>query len=137
MDSHPVFGFITDHFSFVLLATNLHGTAFLVIVLIVLLSLSFIISGSEVALFSLHDKDVNMLKTKQHVAAKRIVKLLEEPKEVYASLLIAGTFVNISIIVLSNFLINRFVSFDKTGGVLEILSKVIVIAFVLVFFGKI
>lgn len=137
MDSHPVFGFITDHLSFIFLATNLRGTTFLVIALFVLLLLSFIISGAEVALFSLNNKDVNMLKTKQHVSAKRIVNLLEEPKEVYASLLIAGTFVNISIIVLSNFLINRFISFDKMSGVLEILSKVIVITFVLAFFGKI
>ena len=137
MDSHPVIGFVTGHFSFVLLATNLQGTTFLVIILIVLLTLSFIISGAEVALFSLNDKDVNMLKTKQHISAKRIIGLLEEPKSVYASLLIAGTFVNISIIVLSNFLANRFISFDKVGGLLEILSKVIVIAFVLVFVGKI
>lgn len=137
MDTHPVFGFVTDHLSFVLLATNLQGTTFLVITLIVLLLLSFIISGAEVALFSLNDKDVNMLKTKQHISAKRIVSLLEEPKEVYASLLIAGTFVNISIIVLFNFLTNRFISFDKVGGLVEILSKVIVITFVLVFFGKI
>lgn len=137
MDIHPVFGFVTDHLSFTLLATNLQGTTFLVIALIVLLLISFIISGAEVALFSLNDKDVNMLKTKQHVSAKRIIGLLEEPKEVYASLLIAGTFVNISIIVLFNFLANRFISFDKLGGLLEILSKVIVIAFVLVFFGKI
>jgi CBS domain containing-hemolysin-like protein len=137
LDSHPVSGFITDHLSFIFLATNLQGTTFLGVALLVLLSLSFIISGAEVALFSLNNKDVNMLKTKQHVSAKRIVKLLEEPKAVYASLLIAGTFVNISIIVLSNFLINRFISFDKIGDVVEILSKVIVIAFILVFFGKI
>lgn len=137
MDSHPVFGFITDHLSFIFLATNLQGTTFLAIALFVLLLISFIISGAEVALFSLNNKDVNMLKTKQHVSAKRIITLLEEPKEVYASLLIAGTFVNISIIVLSNFLINRFISFDKMGGLVELLSKVIVIAFVLVFFGKI
>jgi putative hemolysin len=137
LDSHPVPGFISDHLSFIFLAANLQGTTFLVIVFIVLLSLSFVISGAEVALFSLSNKDVNMLKTKQHVSAKRIVNLLEEPKAVYASLLIAGTFVNISVIVLSNFLINRFISFDKTGELVEILSKVIVIAFILVFCGKI
>lgn len=78
-----------------------------------------------------------MLKTKQHVSAKRIVNLLEEPKEVYASLLIAGTFVNICIIVLSNYLINQFISFGKIGAVPEILIKVVAIAFVLVFAGKI
>ncbi len=137
MDSHPVFGFITDHLTFIFLDVNLQDTTFLVIALIVLLILTFIISGAEVALFSLNNKDINMLKTKQHVAAKRIVKLLEEPKEVFASLLIAGTFLNISIIVLFNFLVNRFFSFEKMGMVPEILLKVIVIAFVLVFFGKI
>lgn len=78
-----------------------------------------------------------MLKTKQHASARRIVNLLEEPKEVYASLLIAGTFVNISIIVLSNFLLSEFITFGKVGPVVEILFKVVVIAFVLVFFGKI
>jgi putative hemolysin len=137
LDSHPVSGFITDHFYFNFLATNLQGTTILVIALIVLLIITFIISGSEVAFFSLNNKDINMLKTKQHGSAKRIVSLLEEPKELYASLLITGTFVNISIIVLSNFLINRFVSFDKISGLAEILLKVFVIAFGLVFFGKI
>ena len=83
----------------------------LVIVLGILLGLTYVISGAEVALFSLNNRDINMLKTKtkQHSSAKRIVNLLEEPKEVYASLLIAGTFLNICIIVLSNFLIDQFI----------------------------
>lgn len=137
MDINPVFEQLSDHFSIVFLSASMQGTTFLVITLAMLFFFSFIISGAEVALFSLNEKDVNMLKTKQHVSAKRIVNLLEEPKAVYASLLIAGTFINISIIVLSNFLINRFISFDKIGTVPEILAKVIVIAFFLVFFGKI
>lgn len=120
-----------------LLYVNPQGTTFLAVTLVVLLLLTFAISGSEVALFSLNKKDLNMLKTKQHASAKRIVNLLEEPKEVYASLLIAGTFVNISIIVLSNFLLSEFISFGKAGPVVEILFKVVVITFVLVFFGKI
>ena len=109
----------------------------MIVLLLALLILIFIISGAEVALFSLSRKDVNMLKTKQHAAAKRIVNLLEEPKEVYASLLIAGTFVNICIIVLSNFLINQFIFFGKENFLIEILSKVLIIAFVLVFFGEV
>ena len=93
------------------------------LLLAVLLLLIFTISGAEVALFSLNKKDMNMLKTKQHLSAKRIVNFLEEPKEVYASLLIAGTFVNICIIVLSNFLINQFISLWTVkvfGEVLEL-----------------
>jgi len=42
--------------------------------------------------------------------------LLEEPKEVYASLLITGTFINISIIVLSNYLIHQFIAFGNLPG---------------------
>ena len=115
----------------------MQSTTILVVTLIALLLLTFTISGAEVALFSLNNKDVNMLKTKQHASAKRIVSLLEESKEVYASLLIAGTFINISIIVLSNYLINQFVTFNKTGMLIEVIAKVLIIAFILVFFGKI
>lgn len=122
---------------FFLLAVNLQGTTLLGLTLLVLLVIAFAISGSEVALFSLSKKDLNMLKTKQHAAAKRIVTLLEEPKEVYASLLIAGTFVNISIIVLSNFLLSELIDFSRIGGFLELLIKIVLIVFILVFFGRI
>ena len=137
MDSHSVLGSITDLFSPFFLAANTQGTTVLSIAVLGLLLLTFTISGAEVALFSLSRKDLDVLKTKQHLSAKRIVNLLEEPKEVYASLLIASTFINISIVVLSNFLISRFISFDKTGGLVEVLVKVLIIAFVLIFFGKI
>ena len=128
---------LLENIAYIFLAVTTVSIPFLAIILLVLLLLAFTISGAEVALFSLNKKDINMLKTKEHSAAKRIVDLLDEPKEVYASLLIAGTFVNISIIVLSNFLINQFISFQKIGFVTELLTKVLVIAFVLVFFGKV
>ncbi len=119
------------------LVANTQGTTLLVISLAVLLLLTFTISGAEVALFSLNNRDLNMLKTKQHTAAKRIVNLLEEPKEVYASLLISRTFINISIIILLNFLISELVSFGTLPFFVEVLGKVVVIAFVLVFFGQV
>ncbi|MBK7561074.1 MAG: gliding motility-associated protein GldE [Chitinophagaceae bacterium] len=128
---------LIDYFSGIFLAVNPKGTTFLAITLIILLLLTFTISGAEVALFSLNKKDVNLLKTKQHMSAKRIVKLLEEPKEVFASLLIAGTLVNICLIILSNYLINQFISFNKVAVIVEVLSKVLVIAFVLIFAGKV
>jgi putative hemolysin len=135
--SYPGIDFFYSTPGFILLAVNLQGTTILVITLIVLLLITFTISGAVVALFSLESKDVNMLKTKQHPAARRIINLLEEPKEVYASLLIAGTFIKICIIVLSNFLINQVISFDRAGFIIELFSKVVVIAFGLLFFGEI
>ena len=112
--------------------------------LFLLMTLSFFIAAGEVALFSLHSKDINMLKTKQHSSARRIVDLLDEPKEVYTSLLIAGTFFNICIIVLSNFLINELLqlsnSLTRLGSfayIAELLIKVFIIAFILIFFCRI
>jgi putative hemolysin len=116
---------------------NPQGTTFLVIVLIALLLLAFTISGAEVALFSLNNKDVNILKTKQHSAAKRIIILLEEPKTVYASLLIASTVINICIAILTNSLISQFISFNNMHFALEMLIKVLIIAFVLLFFCEV
>ena len=116
------------------------GTLLLVVLLLVLLFLSFLVSGAEVALFSLHVRDVNMLKTKQHEAARRITSLLDNRKEVYTSLLIAGGIFNISIIFLTYLLleplkiapVETFIQIN-----LELIVKIIIIAFILVFFCKV
>ena len=136
MDSHPVSLLFSGHISFSLLAIPTEGNIILGVTLAILLGLTFIISGAEVALFSLNSKDINVLKTKQHTAAKKITTLLEEPKEVYASLLISGTFINICIIVLSNYLIEQFMTFEGWAAWLVLLTKALSIAFVVVFFGR-
>ena len=136
MDSHSVISLLDSTLSYFFLAVNPQSTTFLVITLMILLLLAFTISGAEVALFSLNNKDVNILKTKQHTAAKRIITLLEEPKEVYASLLIASTFINICIAILFNFLISQFIVFNMPFAI-EILIKVLIIAFVLLFFCEV
>jgi putative hemolysin len=120
---------------FYLLTANVQSSTLRGIGLVVLLLFSFTISGAEVALFSLNYKDINVLKTKQHAAARRIVNLLEEPKAVFASLLIAGTFINISIIILANSLLAQFVLLSNY--LLLFIIKVLVIGFLLIFIGKI
>ena len=147
MDHHSVIHYIISVPDLILLAINTKGTTFLILLLAALLLVSFVISASEVALFSLGNKDLNMLKTKQHSAAKRIVTLLDESKEVYTSLLLGGTFINICIIFLGNYLINRFIPYGSIRGVrlfslsldfwLELFIRVGIISFVLIFFCKI
>ncbi len=105
-------------------------------ILFLLLFLTFIIAGAEVALFSLNKDDINLLKTKTHPPAKRIISLLSEPKEVYTSLVLAEIFVNICLILLFNLLAGRFISFAAMPGWLEIALKVIVISGILLLFGK-
>src|SRR6478672_10842818 len=122
------------------LAVTPQSTVFLVVFLFMLLLMSFISSGAEVALFSLQNRDLNMLKTKQHAAARRITNLLEERKAVYTSLLIAGGVFNISIIILANFLLSSVLHIGTINLFLpvniDMLIKIIIIAFVIVFIGK-
>ena len=90
----------------ILLAINPQSTVFLVVFLFILLLLGFITSGAEVALFSLQNRDLNMLKTKQHAAARRITSLLEERKAVYTSLKIAAGLFTIIINIHSKILLS-------------------------------
>jgi len=110
----------------------------LLLLMIVLLFLSFSIAGSEVAFFSLSYKDIQNLKTKTNKALKRIVHLLEDPKKLLTSMLIANSFINICIILIANILINHLFVFDQIGipGI-EFLVKVIAVTLLLLFFGEI
>jgi putative hemolysin len=80
---------------------------------------------------------MNMLKTKQQPAYKRIVDLLEDPKNLLASLLIANSFINIAIIIISNFVIDAVVTLDTQLWWAEFLIKVLSVTFLLVLFGEI
>jgi putative hemolysin len=129
--------FPADGFAPVFLLINPQATTILAIVILFLLIVSFIVSGSQVALFSLTYKDVNNLKTKQDSSWKRIVTLLEEPKALMASLMIANIIINISIIILSNFLIDQLVLLKQNFWLFEFMIKVILVTFVIVLFGEV
>ncbi|MFY7651794.1 MAG: gliding motility-associated protein GldE [Chitinophagaceae bacterium] len=117
---------------------NSQESTVLIIVLVILLICSFIFSGSEIAFFSLTYKDINVLKTKTAQQYKRIIDLLEQPKQLLASLLIANSFANIGIIIISNILIDNLFNFEKFNGVwLEFIIKVVVVTSFLVLFGEV
>ncbi len=136
MDYHPVYQFLQN--AVLLSGMQAQGTTILVVVLFILLFFSFVLSGSEVAFFSLTYKDINTLKSKQQPGYLRIVKLLEEPKILLGALLIANSFVNIAIIIISNLLIDDLFNFERFNGVwIEFVIKVIVVSFMLVLFGEV
>jgi putative hemolysin len=118
---------------------NTQATTVLIFLLVILLLISFFVAGAEVAYFSLSYKDMNMLKTKQQSGYKRIVDLLEEPKTLLASLLIANSFVNIAIIIISNFVIDSIMASYNYEGLwwVDFLIKVIAVTFLLVLFGEV
>lgn len=118
-------------------AINTQGTTVLIVVLLCLLVFSFMMSGAEVAFFSLTYKDINLLKTKQQEGYKRVVDLLDEPKTLLGSLLIANSFVNIAIIIISNILMDNYFHFGNTLAWVEFLIKVVVVTSILVLFGEV
>lgn len=119
------------------LSTELQSTTLLVVLLCILIVISFSIAGSQAAIFSLEEKDIDVLKTKQQSAAKRILELLEEPKAVYVSMLITKTFCNICIIVLANYLINQYLPAPYLSSVGTTVAKFLLIAIVLLFLVEI
>lgn len=117
---------------------NFQQEGILIVLISILLFLSFAIAGAEVAFFSLSYKDIQVLKTKKHKPFQRIVYLLEEPKKLLTSMLIANSFINICIILIANILIDHFFVFDAIPlTAMEFIVKVIVVTLLLLFFGEI
>ncbi len=123
---------------------QLHGiidpqaTTVLVFLLIGFIMLSFVVSGAEVAFFSLTFKDINLLKTKEQSYYKRIIDLLEDPKGLLASLLIANSFTNIAIIIVSNVLIDIILQTQKPMALwIDFLIKVVAVTSLLVLFCEV
>lgn len=133
MDHHPdIFNLFLFNPPAIL---NTQATTVLVVLLIILIVISFFIAGAEVAYFSLNEKDLNLLKTKNKKAPyKRIVDLLDEPKTLLASLIAANTLVNMGIIIIANFVIDDLVSLDTWA---KVLLKIVSITVVLVLFGEV
>ena len=110
----------------------------LLILMCILLFLSFIIAGSEVAFFSLSYKDIQSIKNKPYRPFQRIILLLEEPKKLLTSMLIANSFINICIILIANVVIDHFFTFDKIAlPGFEFVVKVVLVTLLLLFFGEI
>lgn len=99
--------------------------------------LSFLLAGSEIAFFSLTFKDINVLKTKKQPAYRRIVSLLDQPKTLLASMLISNSFINIGIILISNILIESWISGLNLTFWPVFLIKVGAVTFLLLLFGEV
>ncbi|UEG50442.1 gliding motility-associated protein GldE [Ferruginibacter lapsinanis] len=134
MDYHSVINF-SQYFTF--LAITPAASAVLIFLAVVLSTISFLIAGSEVAFFSLTYKDINMLKTKQQPSFRRIVTLLEQPKILLASMLIANSFVNIGIILIANILMDGWLEVFHLSFWLSFLIKVATVTFLIVLFGEV
>src|SRR5205085_5685284 len=110
----------------------------LIFFLIAFMMLSFVVSGAEVAFFSLTFKEINLLKTKEQTYYKRIIDLLEDPKGLLASLLIANSFTNIAIIIISNLLLDNALQFKNPPAEwIQFFIKIVSVTALLVLFCEV
>jgi putative hemolysin len=136
LDYHPVIDY-TRYLHFSLLAITPAASAVLIFIIVLLFIISFLLAGAEVAFFSLTYKDINMLKTKKQPSFRRIVNLLEQPKTLLASMLIANSFVNIGIILISNIVMDGWLEVVDLSFWIKFLIKVLSVTFLLVLFAEV
>jgi gliding motility-associated protein GldE len=116
---------------------NIHPADFLLFaVLAALLVLSAIISGSEVAFFSLTATDREALET-DHPRHKQILHLLKYPDDLLGTILISNNFVNVGIVILSTFLLNEFFSPENWTPLVTFLVEIVAITGMLLLFGEV
>ena len=116
-------------------ASTITGVVFIV-VLIALLLLSALISGSEVAFFSLGAGELEELED-ESTKHNHIRELLSQPEELLGTILISNNFVNVGIVILSTYLLNTFFSPELWSPLLNFIIEILAITGVLLLFGEI
>lgn len=127
--------------------------------IIALLIGSALISGSEVAYFSLSPNDYERLQQEGGAQAQRILGLKDAPRRLLATILISNNFINIAIVLLSDYLLRRFLadavlwqwgtvlheslapfsglSVEQIANALSFVITVVGVTFLLVLFGEV
>jgi gliding motility-associated protein GldE len=106
------------------------------VVLSVLLVLSALVSGSEVAFFSLSKNQINAFRYSSTKGEKRIYNLIKNPQKLLATILIFNNFVNVGIVTLATFVTWSIYGTTTLTGIV-IVSLTFITTFAIVFFGEI
>ena len=104
--------------------------------IIVLIVLSALFSGAEVAYFSISKDTAKELEDGNNITDKRVAQLLKSPKNLLATILIANNFVNIGIVILSTYVLSGMLESIRLPW-LKFLVEVVLVTFILLLFGEI
>ena len=107
-----------------------------IVLLFFLLLCSALISGSEVALFSLTRTDIEKRLDAKSKRILIILSLLERPKKLLATILVANNFINIGIVILFAYLSSDLFTGVKSP-VLKFTIEVVIVTFLILLFGEI
>ena len=122
-------------------STNLFATIdtnllFGIIAIAFLLFCSAMVSAAEVALFSLTQQDLNTLSEEDSSKANLISKLLQRPKKLLATILVANNFSHIGVVIIFSFVGNSI--FEAIASpLLKFIVEVLLITFLILLFGEV
>lgn len=103
---------------------------------VLLLILSGVASGSEIAFFSLAPKDLALIDAEHSSTDAAICRLRDDSERTLATILIANNLVNVTIIMLCNYIFARLVDFGDAVW-LQFLCITVLLTFILLLFGEI
>ena len=94
------------------------------------------VSAAEVALFSLTQNDINTLAEEDASKANLISKLLQRPKKLLATILVANNFSHIGVVIIFSFVGNSV--FEVIASpILKFIVEVLLITFLILLFGEV
>lgn len=128
--------FITNAFGEVSFGVMTPGVAFAILLTLVLLGISGFASGAEIAFFSLSPSDISELNGSKQSRDKTIQVLREDSERTLATILITNNLVNVTIIMLCNYIFARLVNFGNAVW-LQFLCITVLLTFILLLFGEI
>ena len=106
-------------------------------VIIVLLILSALASGSEAAFFSLGPSDKEKLKNEGSRTSELIFQLISSPKELLATILITNNFVNVAIVIISSSILEDLYPVTDANETLRFVIEVIGITLLILLIGEV
>ncbi len=112
-------------------------TSIELIVVLFLLVFSGLISGSEIAYFSLLPKDLEEEPNNSSTSLSRVKKLLYDQKRLLATILVANNLINVGLILLTTLVINQLINFSSLPEYISFGIKVIGITFIILLFGEV
>ncbi len=101
---------------------------------IILVICSGLISGSEVAFFSLSPSDIAEIKKEKNNKHRTIVKNLKNTKYLLATILVANNVINIAIVILSSHLLSTYSSIKVLQ---DPFLQILIITIILLLFGEV
>ncbi len=107
-------------------------------VMLILVFASALLSGTEVAIFSLtHSEKSQLNDEKENKKSQRVLLLLEKPKKLLATILIANNLVNVSIVMVSTFVMDRLFLVNQMSEMSAFFIQVVLVTFIILLFGEV